>query len=1164
MKSAIYFLITSFLFLLSPTFSLAASTLDQCSSNGYTVATINGILTDDTGAKENKESLQRILPNTHHNETLKVDFLPNPPHLGGLGDILKSAYQGLFDSETVTDYDLVEMLKAASEKVRTQKILLVAHSQGNFYANSFYDTVAGKDGGVPPESIGVYSVATPSSRVAGSGMWLTSDTDQVIAGLVGRRLARNIMAPNTHIALAPEDESLGHNFSTVYLKYRGSQIISDIETSLDRLQTNTIQDLQKPCLAPPKLTIGHKIVGATFAVADPIANASDGVIAAAAMGIYRAGATTAQFAGSIYHVIGMTLAERIAAFQHISFAAASVLYGSSVTVKDIEEPQAPATDLVAKLVTSQAPTTAVPVKKVTPRITEDMSPAIPQSSILPPTETPKVISEQKSGTNKTQALPPSDETARSHGNVPDEVIALAHAQVSSSETSSAVAATTTEPAVTTDTTAPSVSLTISECADSFSPSACLIATTTITLAWESTASDLAWYAVSCVSAGAPCAGFSSATTSATGTLYAIPADNADYIFSIVAYDTSGNASVSAEATVAVATRPVVINEIAWAGTSATRSSDEWIELYNPTAHAVSLSGWILYSATNNDPYIALAGSIPSKGFFLLERTSSTTISDIIEDQTYTGSLSNSGEQLILSRASTTIDQTPEISACSGWCGGYAVVYRTMERIDHADDGSQTSNWTASGVLANGANADGIAIGGTPKKRNSIDYVPPVIRAGAHVVLTISKSPYVISGEYIVPSSATLEIEPGVVLKFDTDSSLKVNGALSAEGTSGEPIVFTSLHDDDCGITGGCGDTNGTTTLASAGNWKSIYIASPTASSVISHAIVRYGGAIAPFGDYATNIWIKNSDTIIRDSTIEYSEAYGIKVDGAGGGTIASNVIRENGMAGLYIYVTSNLAVESNTFTGNSTAALDVLSSYPTFSGNTADGNGINGIQMKLVLDRDYTFTANLPYYMIEDAIIMPGNTLTISAGTILKFDPGTTFTVRGTLIANGTSVAPIIFTSLYDDDCGITGGCGDTNGDGSASTPVAGDWQNITFVQNLATSTLSYVRARYGGLTQAFSPRGVLRATHASIALDHAVIEKNYIVGISLSYSTSTAISDTTIQDHQGGATGTFYGLHLSNSSTPSIANTQFSLNDEHIFWDGTSTTTDLGGNVWE
>ena len=62
-----------------------------------------------------------------------------------------AAYQKYFDTETVKDYDLIEMLRDASEKVTTQKILLVAHSQGNFYANSFYDLVAGRAGGAPPE-----------------------------------------------------------------------------------------------------------------------------------------------------------------------------------------------------------------------------------------------------------------------------------------------------------------------------------------------------------------------------------------------------------------------------------------------------------------------------------------------------------------------------------------------------------------------------------------------------------------------------------------------------------------------------------------------------------------------------------------------------------------------------------------------------------------------------------------------------------------------------------------------------------------------------------------------------------------------------------------------------------------------------------------------------
>ena len=163
------------------------------------------------------------------------------------------------------------MLKDASDKVKTQKLLLVAHSQGNFYANSFYDTVAGKDGGVPAESIGVYGVATPAGRVAGGGKWLTSETDKIIADWVSLVPLKKIMAPNTNIILAEGDDAKGHNFSSVYLKHRGSQIVSDIKSSLGKLQTNDIQNESSPCLAPPKLTLAHKIEGEILSVVDPSA-----------------------------------------------------------------------------------------------------------------------------------------------------------------------------------------------------------------------------------------------------------------------------------------------------------------------------------------------------------------------------------------------------------------------------------------------------------------------------------------------------------------------------------------------------------------------------------------------------------------------------------------------------------------------------------------------------------------------------------------------------------------------------------------------------------------------------------------------------------------------------------------------------------------------------
>jgi hypothetical protein len=247
--------------------------------------TVNGIFTDENGARQNKVELAKGFPPTYNNQSLKIDYVYNPTHVAGLGDLIDYVRQGFFDQKS--DYDLTEMLNDASQKVSTQKVLLVAHSQGNFYANNFYDKVASQEGGVPSESIGVYSVATPAGRVAGDGKYLTSDTDNIIASLVGGTLKRSIMSPNTHIVFQNEDDKDGHDFSKIYLKYQGDKIISDIKSSLDKLKENSKQNSQDPCISPPKLTALHKIEGVALAVADPTASFTKTVAVGTVVGSYQ-------------------------------------------------------------------------------------------------------------------------------------------------------------------------------------------------------------------------------------------------------------------------------------------------------------------------------------------------------------------------------------------------------------------------------------------------------------------------------------------------------------------------------------------------------------------------------------------------------------------------------------------------------------------------------------------------------------------------------------------------------------------------------------------------------------------------------------------------------------------------------------------------------------
>jgi hypothetical protein len=165
--------------------------------------------------------------------------------------------------------------------------------------------------------------------------------------------------------------------------------------------------------------------------------------------------------------------------------------------------------------------------------------------------------------------------------------------------------------------------------------------------------------------------------------------------------------------------PVVINEVAWAGTGAS-STDEWIELFNSDVKAQDLTGWVI-AAQDGKPTLALAGSIGAHAYYLIERTNDETISDISADLVIPfsgGSLENAGEGLILKDSNgAVIDSVP---CQSGWFSGSAVGFVTMERISVSGSGSDMGNWGSNtGLVTTGLDASGKALSGTPKYKNSV-------------------------------------------------------------------------------------------------------------------------------------------------------------------------------------------------------------------------------------------------------------------------------------------------------------------------------------------------------------------------------------------------------------------------------------------------------------
>ena len=80
-------------FLFSPFAIFAQESEQACSPIGYSVFTINGIFTDETDAKENKNKLKNKLPPTFNNQPITVNYLHNETHIAGLGDLTMSFYQ---------------------------------------------------------------------------------------------------------------------------------------------------------------------------------------------------------------------------------------------------------------------------------------------------------------------------------------------------------------------------------------------------------------------------------------------------------------------------------------------------------------------------------------------------------------------------------------------------------------------------------------------------------------------------------------------------------------------------------------------------------------------------------------------------------------------------------------------------------------------------------------------------------------------------------------------------------------------------------------------------------------------------------------------------------------------------------------------------------------
>ncbi len=149
--------------------------------------------------------------------------------------------------------------------------------------------------------------------------------------------------------------------------------------------------------------------------------------------------------------------------------------------------------------------------------------------------------------------------------------------------------------------------------------------------------------------------------------------------------------------------------------------------------------------------------------------------------------------------------------------------------------------------------------------------------------------HIVRDDVVVPSGATLTIEPGAIVKFEPLRRLTISAGatLSAQGNLAQPVVFTSIRDDSVG-----GDTNrdGDSTVPAPGDWDGVYI---SGWATLDHTRFTYG-ASGPSGSGGASygMVIGNSSAVVTlsNSVVRDGLAQGTGGWGAADMTITNTVI----------------------------------------------------------------------------------------------------------------------------------------------------------------------------------------------------------------------------------------------------------------------------------
>lgn len=333
--------------------------------------------------------------------------------------------------------------------------------------------------------------------------------------------------------------------------------------------------------------------------------------------------------------------------------------------------------------------------------------------------------------------------------------------------------------------------------------------------------------------------------------------------------------------------------------------------------------------------------------------------------------------------------------------------------------------------------------------------------------TLSKacSPYTIKTDIDVNGNATLTIEPGVTLRFDTEKEIAIgyNAAakLVASGTAAEPILFTSSNS-----TPGAGDWGGVRLWSNTMNGTILkYVKFDYCGAAADACLLGTGAkpnrvtvdhvTFAHVGQGADAIWQKDKDSNFAITSCTFSD-------------IPSTPTQQYAIS---VYAPSFVGIDStNAFNGGAMVQL--------MGGTVATNSTWKNIGTTVAVTAD----------LRVEGTATP--VLTIAAGSVYKFASETELAVGysdpGSLSLVGTATAIITLTSL-------------------AGTSAAGDWVGIS-LWNSATATIKNATISFAG-----SDQGAINVVSSGCKLDiqDSKIVSSATYGIRVPCSSKANITNT-------------------------------------------------------